>query len=116
MTINEAVNIKQPIWINIAGIQIVRYIIEYFPDKECLSSVEGVEYKGTASVTLDGTVCVPWTEVAKHIPLNPAHFPDGHFNINSSCRNLDGRRRKPWCYTNVRGVDWGYCDIPLCGK
>ena len=87
-----------------------------FPDKQCLTSVDGAAYKGTRSETWNGTSCAPWSQVSRYVPLNPFHFPENAVPDASQCRNVGGRSPRPWCYTDVRGTTWDFCDIRYCGK
>ena len=33
---------------------------------------------------------------------------------HNRCRNPNGERDKPWCYTLLTKTKWQYCDIDIC--
>ncbi|KAH3837952.1 hypothetical protein DPMN_111356 [Dreissena polymorpha] len=42
-------------------------------------------------------------------------FPEGNVNAAGSyCRDPDGARGKPWCFTVNPNVEWQFCDVPNC--
>ena len=78
-------------------------------DDTCINSAslnvqvnEDQIYAGTATKTIDGDVCVKWSEVD-----NP-HYEDDHNFCRSTWKTNQG---KPWCYTNTEktGKFWGFC-------
>lgn len=94
-------------------------LVEFNNNKtDCKTTHVGHEYNGSIAHTRNGTACLAWSDV----------------NITAEsnyCRNLDGRSRKPWCYTGIpiynyantteyhggyEGEYWDYCEIPLCSN
>lgn len=103
--------------------------------KECLVTLHGETYTGTANVTSEKQPCYPWSS-----PLIPYsnlidygrpvdHFPDSVedlVSLSNYCRNptdlgdkTDSTRELmtlPWCYSKVAySIMTGHvCDIPYC--
>ncbi|KAK3087884.1 hypothetical protein FSP39_012023 [Pinctada imbricata] len=74
--------------------------------KECLTTSNGAEYKGTLSITENGQTCKDWKSVS--------HSFGTQLNNNVNyCRNPDNKAR-PWCYTGSGTGSWEYCDVPQC--
>ena len=75
----------------------------------CHSSENGAEYAGHVSFTRLGRPCIDWNHVTP-----PHGFHDTTiYDHENYCRNLDGTRDRPWCYTSDK-LEWEYCDIPRC--
>lgn len=67
---------------------------------ECYTH-DGTDYRGRQNVTIDGVGCVNWNYLGMSGPGLVGH---------AYCRNPDGKQ-SPWCFTNVRTREWGYCHI-----
>ncbi|CAG0900086.1 unnamed protein product [Darwinula stevensoni] len=89
---------------------------------ECRLTEKGREYIGRANKTESGKECLRWDSQPNGKPDD--FFPnvtyDGHFtNLDAwshknYCRNPSGKER-PWCFVSHQmGVQWEYCDIPMC--
>ena len=79
------------------------------PTQTCIIS-NGVEYRGTQSITRGGFTCQRWSDQYPHMH----HFKslpelDGH----NFCRNLDNDA-EPWCFTTNPARRKDYCHIPKC--
>ncbi|XP_066104612.1 plasminogen [Saccopteryx bilineata] len=80
---------------------------------ECRTG-NGRNYRGTASKTRNGVACQRWSDSSPHKPnFSPATHPSEGLEENY-CRNPDGDKKGPWCYTMDRSTRFGYCDIPEC--
>jgi len=60
-----------------------------------------------------------WGDHGGRIPHKHAftdeHFPDASINeAFNYCRNPNGSKSGPWCYTTDPKVEWEYCPIPSC--
>ncbi|KAF4071452.1 hypothetical protein AMELA_G00273420 [Ameiurus melas] len=88
------------------------------PEEKCYKD-RGVQYRGTANVTLSGAPCLPWSSDLMYNELSPDTVHDASqrgLSDHSFCRNPDNDKR-PWCYTMNNGViSWEYCDVPSCLK
>ncbi|CAG5103728.1 Oidioi.mRNA.OKI2018_I69.chr1.g909.t1.cds [Oikopleura dioica] len=70
-------------------------------------------YSGTVNVTKTGRACQQWNVGFPHIPkYQPVDLGEGH----SFCRNPDGDKQGPWCYTVDPEVRFEYCSIPKCDE
>ncbi|CAG0900087.1 unnamed protein product [Darwinula stevensoni] len=89
---------------------------------ECKLTKKGREYIGRVNKTESGKECLRWDSQPNGKPDD--FFPnvtyDGHFtNLDAwshknYCRNPSGKER-PWCFVSHQmGVQWEYCDIPMC--
>ncbi|CAG2185761.1 unnamed protein product [Mytilus edulis] len=91
--------------------------IAYFAKtKECLTTIEGLDYTGTVNSTRSGFSCREWARVALNMTENTKQLLGDSHNY---CRNPDNDRYGPWCYTYDHEPDaeqWGYCGIPFCGS
>lgn len=78
-------------------------------EPKCIMS-NGVEYRGSVSVTRSGYTCQKWDEQYPHMH-NFKNIPElsGH----NYCRNLDNDV-EPWCFTNNPQKRKDYCYIPKC--
>jgi hypothetical protein len=84
---------------------------------QCRTTVMGLEYTGTISVTSTGKTCQQWTQQSPHTHsmTDPAKFPDESIEAASNyCRNPDFYADGPWCYTTDPGTRWELCNVPLC--
>ncbi|CAG2227503.1 C-type lectin lectoxin-Lio3-like [Mytilus galloprovincialis] len=84
--------------------------------KECLTTIEGLDYTGTVNTTRSGFSCEEWARVGLNMTENTKQLLGDSHNY---CRNPDNDRYGPWCYTYDHGPDseeWGYCGIPFCDE
>ncbi|XP_019625082.1 PREDICTED: uncharacterized protein LOC109470559 [Branchiostoma belcheri] len=73
----------------------------------------GVTYFGTANTPHNNVRCLPWNTVDDAHNLNlvyPADVPGWWYH--DFCRNPDGSRLRPWCYTSAALKH--ECDVPTC--
>ncbi|VDI59835.1 Hypothetical predicted protein [Mytilus galloprovincialis] len=83
-------------------------------ENECYVGGKSREYNGKRICTSNGLQCKPWNEL-KDKAFNLHSFPDE--TIQSAglyCRDPDGERGSPWCYTD--NVLWDYCSVPKCSE
>jgi hypothetical protein len=84
--------------------------------EECKKTPSGAEYSGSLSRTLSGLVCQNWSSNTPHSHKAYIKFPDGSdIAAKNYCRNPDGQRGSPWCYTTDPDKRWEYCNIKVCG-
>ncbi|XP_061473818.1 hepatocyte growth factor-like protein isoform X2 [Rhineura floridana] len=73
---------------------------------------DGASYRGTQSVTEKGKTCQHWRSKFPHdhrFPLSP------HTGLEENyCRNPDGDKHGPWCYTTDPAVRHQSCGIKKC--
>jgi Kringle domain len=90
---------------------------------ECLRTVNGTEYIGTANRTLSGKQCQAWNSQSPHIHSydDLSYFPDKATsidNIYNYCRNLQLDAGSydvlPWCMPMSNVLSKEYCNIPIC--
>jgi hypothetical protein len=84
---------------------------------QCRTTVMGLEYTGTISVTSSGKTCQQWTQQSPHTHsmTDPAKFPDESIEAASNyCRNPSYYGSGPWCYTTDPGTRWELCNVPPC--
>lgn len=60
----------------------------------------GEDYRGQVKVSVSGKQCLQWS------------FIGSYEARHSYCRNYNGLREGPWCYTSQERKE--YCDIPKC--
>ena len=44
---------------------------------------------------------------------SPENYPDTDLRSNH-CRNPDGSKSRPWCFTTDPAVEWEECNVPAC--
>jgi len=71
---------------------------------------KGAEYEGLQSATLSGRKCKNWLSDGTY---SPAVKGVGNHNY---CRNPEGSKDKPWCFTMDPKVAWEYCTVSACSK
>ncbi|XP_030231481.1 hepatocyte growth factor-like protein [Gadus morhua] len=90
--------------------------------KRCADDIEaedcyhenGKNYKGMVRKTRKGITCQNWNVNTPHqTKINPSTHPDGNLTENY-CRNPDGDRHGPWCYTTDSKTEFDYCAIKQC--
>ncbi|XP_077977847.1 nematocyst expressed protein 6-like isoform X2 [Glandiceps talaboti] len=81
---------------------------------------DGREYRGTLDYTVEGITCQKWTLQWPHEhkffyndTIKDERRGVGDHNY---CRNPNGRRSKPWCWTTRKDIKWQYCAVTLCPK
>ena len=83
---------------------------------------DGQDYAGQLNTTADGRACVNWN----HPNIRFRRIEDFDW-LNSGasnedcrkhnyCRNPGGSQSGLWCYTDAVTLDYGFCDVPLCGE
>ncbi|XP_007484920.1 plasminogen isoform X2 [Monodelphis domestica] len=85
-------------------------------ESDCMFGT-GKDYRGKRSTTAAGTLCQAWTaqEPHKNSIFTPQSYPRAGLEENY-CRNPDGDRNGPWCYTTDPKKLFDYCDIPQCAS
>ncbi|XP_066553558.1 plasminogen [Amia ocellicauda] len=83
------------------------------PELTCATG-DGINYRGTISVTESGKTCQAWSSQVPHKhSRTPENYPCKSMEQNY-CRNPDNERM-PWCYTTDIATRWEYCKVPTCG-
>lgn len=84
---------------------------------ECRDTPKGEAYIGKTSQTVDGRQCVRWDSLDESDPdYYIVHFLTGSKSAHANyCRNPDNKIA-PWCFTELVGGGWDYCNIPFCKK
>uniref|UniRef100_A0A8D0C8T6 Hepatocyte growth factor n=1 Tax=Scleropages formosus TaxID=113540 RepID=A0A8D0C8T6_SCLFO len=72
----------------------------------------GQKYRGQLSKTRSGVQCGHWEDHAKSWDRNSTAAAAGL--ERNYCRNPDGDKHGPWCYTNSSSLPWDYCMIKPC--
>jgi len=80
---------------------------------------QGVEYRGTVSVTQTGAACEKWSEADLG---NWGYGEMGKWRWSHNfCRNPNKQDRGPWCYVPgtkdsyyIGRQGWDYCTVPYC--
>uniref|UniRef100_A0A8C7XRA7 Hepatocyte growth factor n=1 Tax=Oryzias sinensis TaxID=183150 RepID=A0A8C7XRA7_9TELE len=73
---------------------------------ECYESL-GENYRGQQSRTRSNLPCGPWRDRSNR----SVFWISGNY-----CRNPDGDKHGPWCYTNNSAISWDYCSIKPCKR
>lgn len=110
-------------WIDIAQVHAM-YNCNRIPSEEskvCFnsSSGDGREYRGKLNYTEKGVMCQPWNERWPHDHPRERELALSRregLGRHNYCRNPQGRRERPWCYTTLKRPAWQYCDIALCNQ
>uniref|UniRef100_A0A671N5I1 Plasminogen-like n=1 Tax=Sinocyclocheilus anshuiensis TaxID=1608454 RepID=A0A671N5I1_9TELE len=82
---------------------------------ECVNGI-GTDYRGTKSKTKLGKTCQRWEGTFPHVTkytITPKTHPKADLESNF-CRNPDGDKGGPWCYTTDPEKRWEHCDIQDC--
>eukprot|EP00105_Crassostrea_gigas_P034030 XP_019918178.1 PREDICTED: plasminogen-like [Crassostrea gigas] len=87
------------------------------PICECRDTPMGEAYIGKTSYTVDGRQCVRWDRVNESDPdyFNVQFLTGSKRAHENYCRNPDNNIA-PWCFTELVGGSWDYCNIPFCKK
>jgi len=78
-----------------------------FDPFDCYSK-KGEDYIGLRSASMSGRKCDNWIDQGKY-----GATVKGIGNHNY-CRNPEGSKDKPWCFTVDPSKEWDYCEIPTC--
>ncbi|XP_070545602.1 plasminogen-like [Ptychodera flava] len=79
--------------------------------RECFTSANGDDYRGTVSTTESGYICQPWTSQLPYSHrYTPEIYPNAGLGDHNYCRNPDGWSAT-WCYTLDPLVRWESCDV-----
>uniref|UniRef100_H3AXI3 Macrophage stimulating 1 n=1 Tax=Latimeria chalumnae TaxID=7897 RepID=H3AXI3_LATCH len=74
----------------------------------------GETYRGTISRTRKGITCQKWSAQYPHkTKFTPTTHPHADL-VENYCRNPDGDKHGPWCYTVDPNTKFDYCAIELC--
>ena len=85
--------------------------------QECRTTAIGTDYQGQISVTNTGKVCQPFASQFRYLHnyTDPDMYPDASVkDTRNFCRNPNGDKSEPWCFTMDPLVEWEYCDVPMC--
>ncbi|XP_026068758.1 hepatocyte growth factor-like protein isoform X1 [Carassius auratus] len=81
--------------------------------EDCYNEI-GKNYQGVVRKTRKGILCQKWSVNTPHkTKINPKTHPDANLTDNY-CRNPDGDRHGPWCYTTDPKTEFDYCAIKQC--
>lgn len=83
-------------------------------DSEKCYEGNGGSYRGTLSVTRSGIPCATWKGRSESTGKTPDAAVLSVDPVESYCRNPDGDKHGPWCYTNDSFIRWDYCNIKPC--
>ena len=90
--------------------------ILFFLENECYDIGSSNLYSGRRNCGLSGTECQAWNV---QIPHTHEHF-DEDFNegdinlVKNYCRDPQGLKGQPWCFTTDLIIEWEYCEIQQC--
>eukprot|EP00929_Paragymnodinium_shiwhaense_P055534 TRINITY_DN2781_c0_g1_i1.p2 TRINITY_DN2781_c0_g1~~TRINITY_DN2781_c0_g1_i1.p2 ORF type:complete len:232 (+),score=57.16 TRINITY_DN2781_c0_g1_i1:82-777(+) len=70
----------------------------------------GADYIGLKDISLSGRKCQNWLNVEGE-PYGATVKGIGNHKY---CRNPEGSKDKPWCYTVDPAMEWEYCEVPEC--
>jgi len=93
------------------------------PDSVCFGG-NGASYRGRKNTTHNGRICQKWaSQSPNEHDRTPENYPNSDLTSNY-CRNPDGTRDGPWCYTTESNPSdpsvpqpkkrWDTCGIPPC--
>ena len=87
-------------------------------NKECKTTVKGIEYAGTVSQTIFGDQCQSWSAQppdTHNVGVYNHEFPENNVTeANNYCRNAgNSSSYGPWCYTMNTEHRWEYCLISI---
>ena len=112
---NPAENERGRAWCFVAGAAEPWAYCDVPDCQECGTvSQKKVDYRGTESVTINGTTCVNWKDREQELlDLNVTIDYLGELEENF-CRNVDGIRDNVWCFVDSDSSEWQYCEVPDC--
>jgi hypothetical protein len=82
-------------------------------ETECFIKGKSQYYRGKRTCTSKGLHCATW-QYREIQTFNNSSFPEGTVAAKSFCRDPDGQKGSPWCFTDGLATTWDYCDIPRC--
>jgi hypothetical protein len=71
---------------------------------------KGTGYVGLTDRSASGRTCKNWLKQEKYAP-----GADGIGN-HHYCRNPEGSKEKPWCFTVDPTKDWEFCEVSKCAE
>ena len=82
-------------------------------------STKGRDYRGRLDYTENGVFCQPWNKQYPNKHKYGSYIKGGREGLgkHNYCRNPDGARARPWCYTTLddgKKRSWEYCDLKTC--
>ncbi|XP_033977198.1 plasminogen-like [Trematomus bernacchii] len=81
--------------------------------QECVNGI-GTDYRGTKCESKTGKICQRWDAKYPHRhTFTPSEHPRADLESNF-CRNPEGHRGGPWCYTTDSNTRWESCDVASC--
>lgn len=69
---------------------------------------KGEDYNGLQDMGSSGRKCANWIDQGEYKP------PTKHIGNHNYCRNPDGKRERPWCFTIDPAKEWEYCQVAEC--
>lgn len=83
--------------------------LEYDPKLEKYYESDGSDYRGMVNQTQpDGNICLDWSTKHQITKNTIKKSGIGHHNY---CRNPNGAKDKPWCYSSKPNTIWEYCNV-----
>ncbi|CAH1776938.1 unnamed protein product [Owenia fusiformis] len=77
----------------------------------CKPGSMGKLYMGKMNITSGGKECKRWDSQSRQ---GVRRFQENSLAAAENfCRNPDGDKGGPWCYTH--GLRWQFCNVPICG-
>ena len=83
---------------------------------DCYEAGSSASYRGFKDTTVSGRKCQHWPVQIPHRhsqTLGSNGLPDGN-QTHNYCRDPDGSKGQPWCYTADRDVTWEMCGVSEC--
>ncbi|XP_077862656.1 uncharacterized protein LOC102808992 [Saccoglossus kowalevskii] len=78
---------------------------------ECFFDSRGIDYRGTANITVGGNICQKWNAQTPHSHIyTPHEYNSSGITNHNYCRN-PSESSATWCYTTDPMVRWDWCDI-----
>jgi hypothetical protein len=74
----------------------------------------GADYVGLMDFTRSGRKCKGWLDEGTGMGKDYTPATEGIGSNHHYCRNPEGERDMPWCYTVDPEVEWEYCEVPQC--
>ncbi|XP_060606041.1 plasminogen-like [Ruditapes philippinarum] len=83
---------------------------------ECING-SSEDYIGSRVCTVCGKMCQRWDSQSlwPHPFTENSMFPEYNVTLaHNYCRDPNGTRGAPWCYTEDNSTEWEFCGIPNC--